>query len=224
MADKKLTFTQCKVDNGIISELSSPKPFVASLNPEGYEVTSTIDYSQEQTQGQPDQEVKFRGVRPEIFTLKPFVLDATGAVPDSKITDLRDSIAALDLVALKFVGKEHETPIVKISWGTFLHYARVNSMKVEYTLFKSDGTPLRAKITVTFSEYKTQAEIQKEAAKSSPDLTHLVQVKAGDTLPLLCHRIYKDSAYFLAVAGINRLTNFRRLTPGTFLEFPPLAG
>jgi len=47
-------------------------------------------------------------------------------------------------------------------------------------------------------------------------------VKAGDTLPLLCHRVYKDSTYYLDIARINGITNFRNIRPGMRLKFPPL--
>ena len=60
------------------------------------------------------------------------------------------------------------------------------------------------------------------ANRSSPDLSHLVEVRDGDTLPLLCDRIYGDAAYYVDVARFNGLDNFRQLTPGVRLHFPPL--
>ena len=51
---------------------------------------------------------------------------------------------------------------------------------------------------------------------------HLIEVKAGDTLPLLCYQIYQDCTYYIDVAKINNLTNFRDLKPGIKLQFPPL--
>lgn len=52
----------------------------------------------------------------------------------------------------------------------------------------------------------------------SQDMSHLVTVRAGDTLPLLCKRIYSDPAYYMEVARVNRLVNFRNV-----LRFPPLS-
>jgi nucleoid-associated protein YgaU len=60
------------------------------------------------------------------------------------------------------------------------------------------------------------------ANRSSPDMSHLIEVKAGDTLPLLCYRVYRDSSYYLEVARQNKLTDFRDLKPGSKLHFPPL--
>jgi nucleoid-associated protein YgaU len=61
-----------------------------------------------------------------------------------------------------------------------------------------------------------------EENKSSPDLTHVRVVKAGDTLPLLTKAIYGSSRDYLRVAEHNGLDNFRDLTPGRRLVFPPL--
>ena len=60
------------------------------------------------------------------------------------------------------------------------------------------------------------------ANRSSPDLSHIIEVKAGDNLPMLCYQVYKDSAYYLDVARVNGITNFRDIRPGTKLHFPPL--
>ena len=40
--------------------------------------------------------------------------------------------------------------------------------------------------------------------------------------PLLCHRIYGDSRYYVDVARFNGLQAFRALAPGLTLHFPPL--
>ena len=93
---------------------------------------------------------------------------------------------------------------------------------INLKLFKPDGTPIRAIATVKF---KSSIEEQKRAAKenkSSPDLTHSRVVKQGDTLPLMCYSIYGDPKYYLQVAQVNGIGNFRQLIPGTSLFFPPI--
>ena len=74
-------------------------------------------------------------------------------------------------------------------------------------------------------KFKGSIEEKKRVAKennNSPDLTHRRTVKAGDTLPLMCYQIYGDSKYYLQVAEVNDLGNFRSLTPGQNILFPPL--
>lgn len=119
-----------------------------------------------------------------------------------------------------YVGNKHEPNIVHIIWGTLYFVCRLTSFKVDYVLFKPDGTPLRAKVTLAFSGYMTNKEEALQAKRSSPDLTHIIEFKAGDTLPLLCQRVYQDGSYYQLVARVNNLSNFRAITPGTKLLFP----
>ena len=97
----------------------------------------------------------------------------------------------------------------------------VDIVEVDLT-FRPDGTPIRAVATVRF---KSSIEEQIRAARennSSPDLTHVRKVKAGDTLPLMCYGIYGNPAYYLQVAAANGLSDFRSLKPGTDIFFPPI--
>ena len=73
-------------------------------------------------------------------------------------------------------------------------------------------------------EDKSAAKIAREAAKSSPDLSHVRVVVAGDTLPLLCNDIYGSPQHYLKVAADNGLDDFRQLIPGQRIVFAPLDG
>lgn len=223
-----LTISPCTVNNGKISVDGSRKKFEAMINPAGYQHTFKLSYSKNRVLGQPGTETKYDASHPEKIVLKELVLDATGAVASGSSTagstpvPIKEQIELLKDVAYTYRGTKHEAPIVQLKWGSLLFYGRVESLNFDYTLFKPSGVPLRAKVTLTFIEYQSSEEISKEAAQESPDLTHLLEVKAGDTLPLLCYRIYQDSNYYLEVAKINHLTDFRNLKPGTKLRFPPL--
>lgn len=218
----RLTISQCTVSGGIASAGKSPAPFEAMINPTGYAQDYCLKYTTTVALGQAGNETKFRAALPGTLKLKELVLDGTGVVPGTT-TAVKDQVAALKAVAYEYVGKEHEAPVVQVVWGELVFYGRITSLKVDYTLFKPSGEPLRAKVSIDLVKFVTAEQLAKEAGNSSPDLTHLVQVVAGDTLPLLCQRIYKDASYYPEVARFNGLTNFRQLQPGTQLRFPPLA-
>lgn len=98
----------------------------------------------------------------------------------------------------------------------------LSELTLEYKLFDNEGQPLRAIGKATFSESTSPKLAGKIENLQSPDLTHKRTVQAGDTLPLMTERIYGDSKYYLEVAKINNLVNFRQLKPGQELFFPPL--
>jgi hypothetical protein len=226
---KKLVISACKVKDGIV-EVDKGKPkFEAMLNPSGYKTSSSIEYTQDKAMGN-GNEKKYVKTKANKITFKELVLDGTGAVgvdeqqagQKSQPLSVREQILRLRKVAYTFDGDEHESPVVQVSWGPLLFNARLVSLNVDYTLFKPSGEPLRAKVNLDFVVYVSNAESARASCFQSPDLTHLIEVKAGDTLPKLCYDIYKDSAYYLAVAHLNQLSNFRQLQPGQILRFPPL--
>jgi nucleoid-associated protein YgaU len=95
-------------------------------------------------------------------------------------------------------------------------------MSIENTLFNSQGKPIRAKVALSFKAFISSKEGALRANNSSSDLTHIVYIKAEDTLPQLCYKIYGDVSYYPKVARVNNITNFRNIKLGTRLYFPPV--
>lgn len=211
----------CTVDSKGKIDIDSRASFNALINPAGYDHTFVVRYAHKPAAGSTGGESKFDNVKPETITLKPLVLDGTGAVPGRKIP-VKYQVDALRKAVYGYISEKHEPPIVRVVWGSLGFFGRIVKMKFEYTLFTPNGEPLRAKVTLEFVGFTSAAEEVKKKGNRSPDLTHLVVVKAGDTLPLLCERIYRDPLYHLEVARINGLTQVRQLEPGMSLRFPPL--
>ncbi len=107
-------------------------------------------------------------------------------------------------------------------WGPLIFKGYATSLNIAYKLFNSSGIPIRATANVTFRKSIEDEKRNATEKINSPDLTHILQVKAGDTLPLMCKKVYGDPKYYLQVADVNGLGNFRRLEPGMELVFPPI--
>lgn len=225
----KLTLTRCIVEGGKTTEKRDKGDiFKTTINPADYKHSHAINYSgaansEDAAIGKSNRIAKYNNVQAETvaFTL---MLDATGVVPDTNGKTIASQITQLKFIAYTYDGKEHEPNVVKITWGRGLtaFYGRMTSMNVDYTLFKADGTPLRAKVAMSFMSFVTAMEEALTAKRSSPDMTHLVRVQAGDTLPLLCQRIYRDPSRYREIAALNGLDGFRTLPPDTMLRFPPI--
>lgn len=213
----KLSISPCDVDeNGTITVKSDK--FEVMLNPSSYKHEYEISYNQNQALGQSGAQPKFKHSGNEKVNFD-LVLDGTGVVGSDEV---KDQVASLNDIVYKYDGNNHEPSLVRLLWGSMIFFGRLTRMSVDYTMFRPSGEPLRAKVSLAFIGYVGSNEEALMASRSSPDLTHLVEFKAGDTLPLLCYRIYKNSAYYLEIARINGITNFRNIRPGTRLNFPPL--
>lgn len=225
MALKKLKITSCTVDDaGNIK--ASGNSFEVQINPASYSHERSINYSEQVHLGALGKKNAFSSLDAEEVSFDKIVLDATGAVPSADPNaaplGIKAQIKALTAIVYAYSGQQHEPPWVRLVWGDLIFFGRLKSMSSTYTLFKPSGEPLRAELKMVFGGAMSAQEEALRANRSSPDLSHKVTVVAGDTLPLLCYRIYRDSSYYPEVARFNRLTDFRRLTPGTSLLFPPL--
>lgn len=225
----KLRIQRCKMgESKIEPKKGNANIFEAVINPENYSHNFGLKYTG--TMGRGENAIGTSAPVPKYAMADPekmsftIIVDGTGVVPDKKKQTVAKQIEQLRKIVYDYDGDEHEPTAVKIMWGKGLKafFGRLTSMSMDYTLFHPNGDALRAKIKMEFIEARTAAQEALEAKRKSPDLTHIVQVLDGDTLPMLCHRIYKDASKYLEIAAFNQLDNFRSLTPGTLLRFPPM--
>lgn len=213
-----------EAENGGKAEAIRNDAFIEALiNPETYTLDYKLKFSESgQGQGTSGKQLKYEYTEPEEITFE-FLFDNTGIIDGKPRDDIADDISHFKQVLTEYKGDAHEPRHFKLVWGkNSIFKGRVTELSITYKLFNPDGTPIRAVAKVKF---KSSIEELKRAAKEnrqSPDLTHRRRVRAGDTLPLLCYRIYGDPRYYLPVAAANGIDNFRQLTPGTEITFPPI--
>ncbi len=210
-----------KAENGGVNDADDQ--FEALINPESYTLQYKLKFSQgAQGQGTSGAQLKYEYTEPDEITFD-FLFDNTGIIDGQPRESVVDDLKKMKDVLIGYKGDSHEPRHLKLVWGeNSIFKGRVTELSINHKMFKPDGTPIRAIATVKF---KSSIEEQKRAAKenkSSPDLTHIRKVKQGDTLPLMCYSIYGDPKYYLQVAEVNGLANFRHLKPGSDLFFPPL--
>ncbi|WP_248798706.1 hypothetical protein [Pseudomonas sp. MWU13-2105] len=191
------------------------------LNPDKVQRGRQVQYNQESASGSSSSSPTYSKTNSEKLSFD-LVIDCTGVV-DSTRVNLPDEMARLSKIIYDYNGAIHRPNYVVIRWGGGLEFRGVlTGFSTSYTLFKPDGTPLRAKLSLEFVSYIDLATLARKEKKSSPDMSHLVQIVEGDTLPQIADDIYRDPAYYVQIARFNKLDKFRRLSPGTLLSVPPL--
>jgi LysM repeat protein len=205
--------------------------FTVMFNPTSYTMTYANVLANVPGVNTSGSRARYSYSRAEILTLE-LVLDGTGVTDFGLTTLLGQGTKSVSAQVKHFLelcfyldGEVHEPKFLKIQWGEGVLQnfdCRLQGVDVTYTAFDKNGAPLRATLNTTFLEDLEPAKRLRKENKSSPDLPHTRIVRNGDTLPLLTKEIYGSSVYYLRVAQLNGLDNFRQLTPGQEIFFPPL--
>ncbi|MDR1370033.1 MAG: hypothetical protein LBJ72_07920 [Dysgonamonadaceae bacterium] len=149
------------------------------------------------------------------------LLDATGVL-SAPVKDISEKVDDLEKLVYDINKEIHRPNYLKISWGTFIFNGVLVSINYEYTLFAPSGLPLRVKISFSFVGYMEKMQAARKENKLSPDMSRIVTIKAGDSIPKYCNEIYGDASYCYEIAKHNKLSSFRNIKPGTELMFPSL--
>jgi hypothetical protein len=194
--------------------------FEAYVNPHEITLAYEMEYDSAQGSGTTGSRMEFKKVKPGDLSLTLFI-DGTGA--NGRKAEVQDEVEKFQQVT-GYNGAIHRPNYLKIVWGTLqVKRCVLKSASIAYKLFKPSGVPLRAIITANFTDSSDDQTRVALAQDESADLTHVRRVKAGDSLPLMCYRIYGNAGYYLEVARANGIDHFRTLEPGRRIVFPPLA-
>lgn len=192
------------------------------INPTKYKHTHSIEYAGgNQPLGLPDSSKMYKTTAAEkvCFTL---LFEGTGAIKGKAASDVNVQVNAFYSLCYNINGSIHRPNFVQIVWGNLKFFGQLTCFDISYTLFKPNGVPIRAEAEVVFEEYIDPASLKAKLNFNSPDITHMRELREGDTLPLLCEEIYGDGSLYVQVAKANRLDSFRTLVPGSKIYFPPL--
>ena len=190
------------------------KAYVLQVNPATIKYHKAIELTDKKPLGGQFQAPQYVGHKPET------ILDATGAI--EPYCNIILEMEKIEAIMYNMDGEIHRPYYLKVVWGSFIFNGVLNSLDSEYTLFSSVGSPLRVKLTFSFTGYMDKLRAVKMENKRSPDLSRLITLKAGENIIQLCNNIYGDASYCTEIAKINGIVSFRNIPPGTSLMFPAL--
>jgi hypothetical protein len=198
------------------------------FNPEKYSLTKGVQLAEIAIPGLDSPVLQFVRGQNEKITLELFYDTTEFGMVDNPV-DVRDqTVEIYDL--LKIDSETHAPPRCMLSWGDggqlFSFGSSLNprcvleSVSEEFNLFSPSGIPLRARLTVTFREYKTIEEQLAETPKHSSDRTKVRTVRRGETLSFIAWKAYNDPTQWRPIADANNLDNPRLLMACSQLIIP----
>lgn len=213
-------------DDGLMKGI--PVPFPVMYNPEKFSKNIRTRYQNRRVPGDAGEELSFEGIEGDEISFE-FLFDATGGSINSIQGEAAKALDGVDVQIELFLAltharnpDTHQPPKLTLVWGTFIFDCRLVNATIDYTLFNPLGRPLRATINATFKGDEPRILQAAFDKLFSADLTHARIVKEGETLPGISKDVYGDPKYYLEIAKVNGLKNFRSVPAGTELILPPL--
>ncbi len=109
-------------------------------------------------------------------------------------------------------------PILLFSWGQFNFKCVLDNVNQRFTMFMSDGTPVRATLSVNFKEFQPiEIEIRRGLFIGPPTIQTLIE---GQTLSGIAGEILGDPGSWREIAELNNIDDARNIPPGTNLVIP----
>jgi nucleoid-associated protein YgaU len=200
---------------------NTSKKVACQFNPKDFTINRAIKWVYRNKKGKDVGPAEFAGGEAQDLTVK-LIFDTTDTG-----SDVRDKYKTLlEMAEIDETKKDPKTgkgepPMCMFQWGTYLSFKGViKQISQSFTMFKPDGTPVRANVEVTFSETELAKAGQNPTTRS--ESRRIWVVHEGQTLDWIAYREYGDPACWRHIAETNDLANPLDLRPGQVLKLTPL--
>ncbi|MBE0430677.1 MAG: peptidoglycan-binding protein [Dehalococcoidia bacterium] len=211
------------MEKATIENLDTGEKIPCLFNPNEYTYTKSNSWTQKPVKGENVPDLEFGGGGSATLTMSLFLDTSTtgGDVRDTtgKLYKLMD----IDEKATDMTTAKGRPPMVEFHWGRIWSFkAVITSLTEKCTLFRDDGVPVRATVSVTFLQAKEQGvnPPQNPTTAGQPGYKRRL-VNEGDTIDWIAFDEYGDSALWRYIAHINNLDDPGRLRPGQMLAIAP---
>ncbi|HVP98337.1 MAG TPA: LysM peptidoglycan-binding domain-containing protein [Roseiarcus sp.] len=212
---------------------SNLAPIEVLFNPNAYSISKSVSWSAAtgagNAAGQTDRRknapaLQFGGGQSRTLSLELF-FDTTEETDDAKkdVRSLTNNIVKLTRIVRDL--DPQRPPVCVVSWGKetppgsdFPFTGVVSQLTQRFNLFMADGRPVRATLTVAFTEY---LDPTKDELENDPEFTTRL-VKRGDTLSSIAGQVYRDPTNWRVIAEVNGVDDARRIAVGLRLNIPKL--
>jgi hypothetical protein len=195
------------------------------FNPKEYTIQRSVKWEQGKSSGKNVPPMKFTNGEPASLQLELY-FDTYEKTGDDR--DVRKHTKKIwDLMMVDDGLKDNKSKVgrpskILFQWGKGVNFeAVVQSVSQNFTMFLSDGIPVRAKLTVGLLQLRDLTSQPPTNPTSQGDGGERIwTVQQGETLSLIAHRALGDTKAWRSIAAMNKLEDVRKLEPGMVLVIP----
>lgn len=205
----------------IVDERNPQKAVVCHFNPKDLSITRTIKWESKTSIGNNASNLSFAGGEAQDLTI-PLLFDSTATGEDvRKSYELLLELASIDQQKKNSTTNKGEPPFCRFEWGKLISFtAVITQLTQKFIMFKADGTPVRAEVSVTFKQVDKKPKPQNPTSRS--ETRKIWMVHEGQTLAWIAYQEYGDPTYWRHIAETNNIANPKDLQPGQILKLTPI--
>jgi nucleoid-associated protein YgaU len=213
------------LEKAIITNTVTGARVAVQFNPEEYSISRDVNYAQAAVPGLSAPLLQFAHGNMQTLEME-LLLDTyekhsgsggSNAAGDDVRTLVR---AVTDLMNID--PSTHAPPVLLFTWGTLSFTCVLARASQKFIMFRSDGTPVRARVQVTFNEFRNGDLEAKEVKRETADYSKLYVVGQGETLSAIAGRVYDNPGAWRPIAIQNGIDDPSALAIGQRLLIPHL--
>ncbi len=214
------------LEKAVITNTTTGERVAVMFNPEDYSVSRENNFAQVAVPGLSAPIIQFshgnqQSLEMELFldtyeTHREGSRQIAGAGDDVRkhvrqITDLMNIQPAT-----------HAPPVLLFTWGSLAFTCVLARATQKFVLFLPDGTPVRARVQVSFSQYNNAELEAKEIKRETADYSRFHLVRPGEKMFAIAAAAYGEPRLWRAIALRNGVEDPRALEVGQRLMIPRL--
>ncbi len=202
----------------VFNDKESESVINITFNPTEYSIKKNNTFSEATIPGLGSPIIQFSSGKSKTLSLE-LLLDT---YTYDKGVDIREKYIDKLEKLIEIDGSLHAPPPCQVRWSSLIFVGVLESISKNYVLFKNDGTPVRARVSLSFKEY-IAVEIQvKKNRNSSPDKYKRRIIIEGDSLWFMSYKEYGSPDCWRLIAEENNIDNPLQVEAGQELLIPPL--
>jgi Contractile injection system tube protein len=214
------------LEKAILTNTITNEKIPVMFNPTDYTVNQDINYAKAAVPGLGQPLLQFvngnvPALEMELFLDTTETLQVNGKTIATAGSDVRNLTQQItNLMAID--STTHAPPVIVFTWASLSFTCVLARAVQKFVMFLSDGTPVRARLQVSFQGYNNATTQAKETKKQTADYSKSYTVCQGDTLSRIAGVVYGNPALWRPIGLNNGLDNSIVLTVGQQLLIPQL--
>lgn len=214
------------LEKAIVTNTTSGERVAVMFNPEDYSVSRENTFSQTAVPGLSAPIIQFSHGNQQTLEMELFLDTYEGHREGSRQVavageDVRKHVRKItDLMNIQ--PATHAPPVLLFTWGSLAFSCVLTRATQKFILFLPDGTPVRARVQVTFSQYNNAELEAKEIKRETADYTKFHVVRPGEKISAIAAAAYGEPRLWRAIALRNVVADPRALQAGQRLAIPRL--